>query len=75
MSPNSQLQVFNPATGQFVQIDGGFDSNSALMLQILLQLVEMNQYLRGGQLAQVVPDESTVIRAGALQDTSMFQTG
>lgn len=78
MNPNLQLLIANPAnpaTSQFVQCDGGNDSTQALQLQILLQLIEMNRYLREAQLGRPVTDESALIRSDALTDTSMFQIG
>lgn len=75
MSPNLQLQIFNPATGQFVQCDGGNDSTQALLLQILLQMVEMNTYLAAQVGGRTPTDDSATIRASSLSDTSMFQTG
>lgn len=75
MNPNIQLQIFNPATNQFVQLDGGNDSTQAMSLQILLQLIQMNTYLDGLLNTRPVTDDGATIRAAGLADTSMFITG
>ena len=75
MNPAIQYQILNPATGQFVQIDGGADANSALLFNLLLQQIETNHYLRALLLGQVPPDEGALVRADALLNTSMFQIG
>lgn len=77
-APNLQLQIANPAnpaTSQFVQCDGGNDSMQALQLQILLQLIEINSYLRAQMTGNILTDEGGKIRNDALAETSMFQIG
>ena len=75
MNPDLQLQIFNPAQQKFVQCDGGADSAQAIQLQILLQLIEANVYLRAAARGEVVNDEGATIRSDALLDTSMFRQG
>jgi hypothetical protein len=75
VSPNVQLQIFNPATGTFVQCDGGNDSMQALLLQLLLQQIETNTLLRAQVEGRSTADTGTTIRSDALLDTSMFTQG
>lgn len=75
MNPAFQYQIFNPASGQFVQCDGGNDSTQALILQLLLQQIETNTYLRAMMLGQVPTDTGEQIRSDALLNTSLFQIG
>lgn len=75
MNPALQYQILNPATGQFSQIDGGADSNSALLMNILLQLIELNTYERAALLGQTTTDSSAQIQSDALLNTSLFKIG
>lgn len=75
MNPALQLQIFNPASNQFVQCDGGNDSMQALMLQMLLQQIETNHYLRSIMLGQTPSDTGGQVQADALLNPSMFQIG
>lgn len=74
MNPNLQLQIFNPATNQFVQCDGGNDSAQALLLNILLQLMELNTYMAAQVAGRTPTDDSATIQANSLSNTSIFQT-
>lgn len=75
MNPALQIQIFNPASNQFVQCDGGNDSTQALLLQLLLQQIETNHYLRSTMLGATPSDEGGQVRADALLNPSMFQIG
>lgn len=75
MNPALQYQIFNPASGQFVQCDGGNDSMQALFLQILLQQIETNTYLAAIMGGRTPTDDSPTIRATSLSDPTMFQIG
>lgn len=74
MNPALQYQILNPATGQYVQIDGGADSTSALLLQLLLAQIETNHYLRAMMLGQTPSDTAGQVQADALL-SSTFKIG
>lgn len=66
MNPALQYQILNPATGQYVQIDGGQDSTTALLFNILLELEATNHYLRSIMLGQTPTDTTSMVQSDAL---------
>lgn len=75
MNPAFQFQIYNPATGQYVQMDGGADANAAIMLNLLIQQYTTNHYLRSIMLGQVPADAGGMFTVDLFTEPSIFKLG
>lgn len=68
------IQIKNPQTGQFEAILPGLPTIENILLNILIEQMETNSYLRSLVMQQPITDTGAQIRADALSGGTVFQT-